>query len=54
MDMPQSTPPAVATLVSKCWAKNPIDRPSFAKIYDELKSLSADNTDITLSSGEGD
>ncbi|VDN92642.1 unnamed protein product [Brugia pahangi] len=54
MDMPQSTPPAVATLVSKCWAKNPIDRPSFAKIYDELKNLSADNPDITLSSGEGD
>ncbi|VDM11186.1 unnamed protein product [Wuchereria bancrofti] len=54
MDMPQSTPPAVAALVSKCWAKNPIDRPTFAKIYDELKTLSTDNTDVTLSSGEGD
>uniref|UniRef100_A0A0R3RJC0 Tyrosine-protein kinase n=1 Tax=Elaeophora elaphi TaxID=1147741 RepID=A0A0R3RJC0_9BILA len=49
MDMPQGTPPEVTSLVSKCWAKNPNDRPSFAKIYEELKGL-IDITEITMPS----
>ncbi|KAL4001836.1 Protein tyrosine kinase family protein [Acanthocheilonema viteae] len=51
MDMPQGTPPEVTLLVSKCWAKNPIDRPSFAKICDELKGL-IDFTETTISCSE--
>ncbi|EFO21261.1 TK/FER protein kinase [Loa loa] len=55
MDMPKGTPPEIASLVSKCWAKNPENRPSFAKIHDELKGLSIDITEATVSqSGEGD
>uniref|UniRef100_A0A8R1U1I0 Tyrosine-protein kinase n=1 Tax=Onchocerca volvulus TaxID=6282 RepID=A0A8R1U1I0_ONCVO len=39
MDMPEGTPPEVASLVGKCWAKNPTDRPSFAEIHETLKDL---------------
>ncbi|CAG9535603.1 unnamed protein product [Cercopithifilaria johnstoni] len=47
MDMPQGTPPEVTSLVSKCWAKDPSDRPTFAKIHEELQGLSATITEAT-------
>ena len=36
MEMPKDTPSAVSALVTECWAKEPNDRPTFAKIFDVL------------------
>ncbi|MCP9258977.1 Tyrosine-protein kinase [Dirofilaria immitis] len=52
MDMPEGTPPEVVSLVSKCWAKNPTDRPSFAKIYETLRELIDTTAGTDISSGE--
>ncbi|VDK88835.1 unnamed protein product [Litomosoides sigmodontis] len=41
MDMPEGTPSEVSLLIGRCWAQNPIDRPSFTKIHEELKRITA-------------
>uniref|UniRef100_A0A7E4VEJ9 Tyrosine-protein kinase n=1 Tax=Panagrellus redivivus TaxID=6233 RepID=A0A7E4VEJ9_PANRE len=38
MEMPKDVPPAVVTLVSECWAKEPENRPPFSKIHERLLS----------------
>uniref|UniRef100_A0A915Q8A3 Serine-threonine/tyrosine-protein kinase catalytic domain-containing protein n=1 Tax=Setaria digitata TaxID=48799 RepID=A0A915Q8A3_9BILA len=45
MDMPQGTPVEISSLVAKCWAKDPADRPTFAKINEELKEFA--ETEVT-------
>ncbi|KAF5739791.1 serine/threonine-protein kinase CTR1 isoform X3 [Tripterygium wilfordii] len=37
--IPPNTPPALASLMESCWADEPAERPSFAKIVESLKKL---------------
>ncbi|KAK3094991.1 hypothetical protein FSP39_008824 [Pinctada imbricata] len=39
MPAPEGTPPTCYDLMLKCWEKNPADRPHFAGIVKELKSI---------------
>jgi hypothetical protein len=35
--VPADVEPAVAALIRRCWAQQPIDRPSFAEVFEELR-----------------
>ena len=37
--LPENIPKKFADLISSCWRKNPIDRPNFDQIIDQLISL---------------
>jgi hypothetical protein len=36
-----SCPPAVAALISKCWAQDPQQRPSAAEVIEEINAIEA-------------
>ncbi|KXZ45951.1 hypothetical protein GPECTOR_49g535 [Gonium pectorale] len=40
--LPSWWPPELRGLISRCWAQDPADRPSFSKIHAELRRMAAD------------
>jgi hypothetical protein len=41
--VPKKTPESFATLMRKCWAKNPEARPSFVEVIEDLESMELPN-----------
>ena len=39
LPMPEDCPKAIYELMSKCWSKNPNERPSFKTLFTELDTL---------------
>ena len=38
-EIPENCPSQISRLIKKCWDRNPLLRPSFKEILDELKAM---------------